>query len=100
MKRVAISLFCLAAIALPSGFVLSQSQASSIFSGKVQRVWEDGFRLNTGDRSITIDAYDLCGDYTAQYIAVGDRVTVTGEFSGREFDAFTIKDVDAASICP
>ncbi len=67
------------------------SDARTSQTGIVERVWEDGFRLNTGNRTVTVDSWEVYGDSTAQYIQVGDRVTVTGEFSGGEFDAFTIQ---------
>jgi hypothetical protein len=65
--------------------------AQNRHTGIVERVWEDGFRLNTGNRTFSVDSWDVYGDSTAQYIQVGDRVTVTGEFEGGEFDAFTIQ---------
>ncbi|MGG6293687.1 hypothetical protein ACQ4M4_04620 [Leptolyngbya sp. AN02str] len=67
------------------------SDAQSSHTGVVERVWEDGFRLNTGNRTFRVDSWDVYGDNTAQHIQVGDRVTITGEFEGREFDAFTIQ---------
>ena len=69
----------------------AQSTGTS-YSGTVERVWEDGFRLNTGDRTFRVDSWDLYGDRTPQFISVGDSITVTGEFEGGEFDAFSIAD--------
>ena len=77
----------------------AQAQSGTSFTGTVERVWEDGFRLNTGDRTLTVDSWDLCGDFTANYVAVGDRLTVTGEFEGGEFDAFSIATSDGTSLC-
>ncbi len=57
------------------------------FTGNVERVWEDGFSLNTGDRTIRVDSWDVYGDNTPQNVSVGDRLAVTGEFEGGEFDA-------------
>jgi len=65
--------------------------ARNSYTGIVEQVWEDGFRLNTGDRSFRVDSWDVYGDNTAQFVQVGDRVTITGEFEGGEFDAFTIQ---------
>ena len=76
------------------------SPAGVSYTGTVENVWEDGFQLNTGDRTLRVDSWDVYGDNTASNIATGDRITVTGEFSGREFDAFSIamaeQDEDAA----
>ncbi|MEL6225308.1 MAG: hypothetical protein AAFQ57_12520 [Cyanobacteria bacterium J06626_14] len=69
------------------------SYAQGTYEGIVERVWEDGFRLNTGDRTFRVDSWEVYGDNTAQYVTVGDRVKITGEFSGGEFDAFTITSV-------
>lgn len=75
-----------AAITFP---VITYAQAT--YTGIVEQVWEDGFRLNIGDRSLTVDAWDLYGDRTPQQIAVGDRLVVTGEFGSGDFDAFSIE---------
>jgi hypothetical protein len=66
--------------------------AQTVQTGTVERVWEDGFRLNTGDRTFKVDTWDLYGDRTPSYVSIGDDLTVTGEFEGGEFDAFTITD--------
>lgn len=66
------------------------TQSNSSFNGIVDQVWEDGFSLNTGDRILLVDAYDLYGDFTQRYIPIGTRLTVSGEFEGGEFDAFAI----------
>jgi len=84
IKSLAVVLFGLTVV---TGF---SSQAEMTYKGTVERVWEDGFRLNTGDRVLTIDTWDVYGDNTPQSITVGDQVTITGEFEGREFDAFSI----------
>ena len=78
-------------IAIPT-LSIASSQGDTKVTGAVERVWEDGFRLNTGDRVLTVDSWDVYGDNTPENVAVGDRLTVTGEFSGLEFDAFSIKD--------
>ncbi|NJL36572.1 MAG: hypothetical protein HC840_09000 [Leptolyngbyaceae cyanobacterium RM2_2_4] len=59
-------------------------------TGIVERVWEDGFSLNTGNRPLPVDAWDLYGDATQSYVSVGEQLTVSGEFEGQEFDAFSI----------
>ena len=76
------------------------AQASgTTFTGTVERVWEDGLQLNTSDRNLRIDAWQLCGDSTASHVSVGDRLTVTGEFDEGEFDAFSITNADDVSVC-
>jgi hypothetical protein len=77
---------------------VSQAQDDT-FSGVVNRVWEDGFLLSNTDRSITVDSYAVCGDNTARHITVNDQVTVSGEFEGREFDAYTITKVNGERVC-
>jgi hypothetical protein len=84
-----------------SGMYTSVSaQNNDSFTGIVERVWEDGFRLNTGDRTIRVDSWEVCGDFTASYVTVGNRISIIGEFEGREFDAFGIMDTDGNSLCP
>lgn len=60
------------------------------FTGIVERVWEDGFFLNAGNRTLLVDSWDLYGDSTPRYVTVGEQVTISGEFEGGEFDAFSI----------
>lgn len=74
------------------------AQGSS-FAGTVTRVWEDGFRLDTGDRTIVVDTWSLCGDATESSVSEGDRLTLTGEFDGREFDAFSMTNAAGTAIC-
>lgn len=69
------------------------------FSGTIERVWEDGFRLQSDSRSITVDSWDVCGDNTSRHLSAGDRVTVVGEFEDGEFDAFSITKADGAAAC-
>lgn len=89
MNRIVIGTLVLggvgAALVLPN-----LSHAQTTHTGIVERVWEDGFRLNTGDRTLRVDTWSVYGDKTANYVVVGDELTITGEFEGREFDAFTI----------
>ncbi|MDC0835824.1 hypothetical protein CKA32_004433 [Geitlerinema sp. FC II] len=66
-------------------------------TGTVERVWEDGFRLEAGDRNYRVDSWAVCGDNTASHLAPGDRVTVTGELEFREFDAYSIVKDDGTS---
>ncbi|MBD2428456.1 hypothetical protein [Phormidium sp. FACHB-1136] len=91
MNRIVIGALVLSgvgvALVLPN---LSHAQAT--YTGTVERVWEDGFRLNTGDRTLRVDSWSVYGDNTANAVRVGDELTVTGEFEGREFDAFTITE--------
>ena len=81
-----------------TGFAIAQTQ-SDTFSGRVRRVWEDGFQLNNRRLSIIVDSYDLCGDNITRHIAVGEQVTVTGEFEGGEFDAFSITRASGENVC-
>jgi hypothetical protein len=69
-------------------------------TGTVERVWEDGFSINTGDRTVRVDAWDVCGDNTQQNLSVGDELTVEGEFSGGEFDASAITNAEGENLCP
>jgi len=71
------------------------SHAQTTYTGTVERVWEDGLRLDTGDRTFRVDTWDIYGDNTPSHVAVGDELTITGEFEGREFDAFTITVADS-----
>jgi hypothetical protein len=73
------------------------SQAQTTHTGFVEQVWEDGFRLNTGNRILRVDTWDIYGDNTSMYVSVGDELIVTGEFEGPEFDAFTITGVGSDS---
>ena len=91
----AIVLGVVAATVFPG---LVQANSGS-FSGTIERVWEDGFRLQSDNRAITVDSWDVCGDNTAGHLSAGDRVTVTGEFEGGEFDAFSITKADGAAVC-
>ena len=70
--------------------IIVQTQVTQ--TGTVERVWEDGFRLHTGDQTLWVNASDLCGEKLPDNIAVGDRVSVTGEFGRIEFDASSITD--------
>jgi hypothetical protein len=98
MKLNPTRLLFLGVVILASVPAFAQNQGNS-FSGRVQRVWEDGFRLNTSGRSITVDTYDICGDNTTRHISAGDQVTVTGEFDGGEFDASSVTKASGASVC-
>jgi hypothetical protein len=67
-------------------------------TGTIERVWEDGFRLNSGDRTYTVDSWEVCGDFTGRHLTDGDRVTVTGELEGRRgLDAYEIVKDDGTS---
>lgn len=82
-----------AAIAIPNiGY------AQGTYTGTVERVWEDGFRLDTGDRTLRVDAWGVYGDHTPNHVAVGDQITVTGEFERGEFDAFSIEDAATPNL--
>ncbi|NJN63128.1 MAG: hypothetical protein HC795_17870 [Coleofasciculaceae cyanobacterium RL_1_1] len=78
---------------------LAIADESESYSGQVKRVWEDGFLLETSERTITVDSYDVCGDNTGRHITSGDQITVTGEFEWGEFDAFSIQAEDETFLC-
>ena len=93
MKRFAI----VALITVSCGSIMALpriGQAQTTYTGTVERVWEDGFLLNTGERTLKVDSWSIYGDNTSRNVAVGDRLAVTGEFDGREFDAFSISDAE------
>ncbi|WP_414550058.1 hypothetical protein [Anabaena sp. CCY 0017] len=98
MKLTATRFLFVGVVILASVPAIAQNQGNS-FSGRVQRVWEDGFRLNTSGRSIAVDTYDICGDNTTRYISAGDQVTITGEFEVGEFDAFSVTKANGKSVC-
>lgn len=79
-----------AAVVLGTVGAAQISYAQATYTGIVERVWEDGFRLNTGDRTITVDSWDVYGDRTPLHIQVGDRISVFGEFENGEFDLFSV----------
>ena len=89
----------LAAVLAAAGAGSLQASPRGDFDSTVERVWDDGFQLNTGARRITVDSYDLCGDNTHRHIAVGEQLRVTGEFEGGEFDAFTLVRADGRGVC-
>lgn len=68
-------------------------------TGAVERVWEDGFSIKTGDRTVRVDAWGICGDNTQQNVSVGDELMVGGEFDGGEFDASAITNVNGDNVC-
>ena len=75
----------ISAIALPQS---GHAQASH--TGTVKRVWEDGFRLHTGEQTLWVNTSNLSGENTLANITVGDQLKVTGEFQRIEFDAASI----------
>lgn len=85
IKSLAVVLFSLiVTTALPT-------PAAMTFTGIVQRVWEDGFQLKSGNRVIIVDSWDIYGDNTSRWVRSGEQVTVTGEYEDGEFDAFSIR---------
>lgn len=98
MKLTVTSLLFLSFLVLANIPAMARNQSSSI-SGSVGQVWEDGFRLNSNGRSITVDTYDICGDNTTSHISVGDQVTITGEFDEGEFDAFSVTKANGRRAC-
>lgn len=98
-QRVAATAGRVLGAALLAAAGLVQADRGGAFEGTVERVWDDGFRLNAGPRQLTVDAYDLCGDFTHRHVAVGDRLKITGEFEGGEFDVFTMVRADGGKVC-
>ncbi len=92
MKSIAIAIIvgALGHTGLAGCASSGSSSVSSTQIGTVERVWEDGFSLNTGSRTLRVDSYDVFGDNTRQSVTQGSRVRVTGVFSGREFDASAV----------
>lgn len=91
MKTIITTLFLLL-----SSSVIFPSQAETILTGTVEKVWEDGFKLRTEDRTVKVDSWDIYGDNTAKNVVVGQELTVTGEFGGRDFDAFSIEEANVS----
>lgn len=85
-------------IAISTNSIASSSQDTTV-TGAVEQVWEDGFRLNTGERTLRVDSWDVCGDNTMSHLSANDRVNVSGEFSGLEFDADSITDNQETPVC-
>ena len=85
-------------IAIPTVYLAVHAQGNT-FNGTVERVWEDGFRLNTGDRTFRVDSWDVCGDNTMSHLSADQQVNVSGEFSGLEFDAFSVTDREGNAVC-
>ncbi|MDB9524678.1 hypothetical protein PN498_01645 [Oscillatoria sp. CS-180] len=104
MKKLAVGLVLLGGlgvilgVGLATGSVRSRQQETT-FTGNVQQVWEDGLRLETSDRILRVDTWEVCGDNTVQYVAEGDIVTLTGEFEGNEFDAFSLTSANDEQVC-
>ncbi|MEO1147452.1 MAG: hypothetical protein AAFY26_17855 [Cyanobacteria bacterium J06638_22] len=101
MKRlIAYSTICVGLTGLAVyGLAMRTEAQETPITGTVTRVWEDGFRFDTGDRTIVVDTWSLCGDATESSVAEGDRLTLTGEFDGREFDAFSMVNAAGTAIC-
>ncbi|MFO8040504.1 MAG: hypothetical protein R6U67_13775 [Sodalinema sp.] len=100
MVTIATGLLSTATLSLATFVNLPAAQANDdSLTGVVERVWEDGFRLRVGDRSITTDTWAVCGDSTRQHVRVDDRLTVTGEFEFGEFDVFAIVDEAGQEVC-
>ncbi|NJL36573.1 MAG: hypothetical protein HC840_08995 [Leptolyngbyaceae cyanobacterium RM2_2_4] len=100
MKLFTAALITLTGLTIVSVMFNAYAQQGNSFTGTVQRIWEDGFRLNTGDRTLRVDTWDVYGDSTASHVSVGDQLTVTGEFDGGEFDASSITNPNGAAVCP
>ncbi|MDJ0593371.1 MAG: hypothetical protein QNJ72_25860 [Pleurocapsa sp. MO_226.B13] len=98
IRRLKLAEITLLSLAIP-GFYSAVHAQGNTFTGTVERVWEDGFRLNTGERTLRVDSWDVCGDNTASYLSADQQVNVSGEFSGLEFDAFSVTDQGGNPVC-
>ncbi|VEP13911.1 conserved exported hypothetical protein [Hyella patelloides LEGE 07179] len=98
IKRLKLAELTLLSLAIPGLYSVVHAQGNT-FTGTVERVWEDGFRLNTGERTLRVDSWDVCGDNTMSHLSANDRVNVSGEFSGLEFDADSITDNQETPVC-
>lgn len=78
----------------------ARTQRRSSYTGIVERVWEDGFFLNTDSLDFRVDSWYVYRDSTERFVSVGDQVTVTGEFERGEFDAFFITFGDSNGSSP
>ncbi len=91
IKPLTIIGIALIGLTIPTTSIASDEDDTTI-TGTVEQVWEDGFNLNTGDDTHRVDSWDVYGDNTPDNVAVGDRLTVTGEFDDGEFDADSISN--------
>ena len=89
IKRPILVGFAFASLVIPT-LNLSVHAKENKFTGSVEQVWDDGFSLNTGDRTFNVDSWNVYGDGTPDNLAEGDQVTVKGEFDDGEFDADSI----------
>lgn len=94
-----LTVLILAGMVVSAGITSVAQARGDSFSGTVERVWEDGFRLKTEEHSLKVDSWDVCGDNTSRNLSKGDLVTVNGQFDGGEFDAFSIIKADDVKVC-
>ncbi len=105
MKRTpvfAIAFAALAVCAVPS-LVWAQNQTGGTqqprlnqISGKVVRLGDDDFVLDTGKAKVLIDAEDSALQQAK--LSVGDRVSVSGRYDDDNFDAHTITPANGKPI--
>lgn len=69
----------------PSG---TQQSGSTQISGKVVRLGDDDFVLDTGKKQILIDAEER--PLQQAKLSTGQQVTVTGKYDDDNFDAYSI----------
>ncbi|MEM7593536.1 MAG: hypothetical protein AAF383_18820 [Cyanobacteria bacterium P01_A01_bin.83] len=50
-------------------------------------------------RAFRVDSWDVCGDNTSSHLSADQQVNVSGEFSGLEFDAFSVTDQEGNRVC-
>jgi uncharacterized protein YdeI (BOF family) len=90
-----ISAFSSSVAAQPPTGGSQQARATEI-SGKVVRVGDDDFVLNTGKEQILVDADD---DALRQAkLSPGEEVTVSGQNDDDNFDAYTITRSNGTKI--
>jgi hypothetical protein len=75
--------------------------AEVTLNAPVLSVYDDGFRM-ADDRghALRVDAWNLCGDNTRNFISRGDRLVVTGDRDWRWVAAQSITKEDGTPACP
>lgn len=68
--------------------------------GTVERVWEDGLRLQTQGDSVRVDTWAVCGDTTPLHIRAGDTLRIEGDQELTGLDAAAITRADGQPACP
>lgn len=74
--------------------------ADGNYVGTVTQVREDSLRMDVdsgGD--MRVDTFGVCGDATATFISVGDRLTITANREVTDFDATAILNEEGQPAC-